>query len=69
IEEQTCAYEVQEETVEKALALVKLDGFAREVDPGGTEVYTAEITYPIEREKLLTSFHEWQGASGDFGFH
>ncbi|PIY39998.1 MAG: restriction endonuclease subunit R, partial [Armatimonadetes bacterium CG_4_10_14_3_um_filter_66_18] len=68
IEEQTCAYEVQEETVEKALALVKLDGFKR-TESEGIECYTADITYPVEREKLLTSFHEWQGASGDFGFH
>jgi len=37
IEEQTRFYEVREETVERALALVKPDGFDLTTDPDGAE--------------------------------
>ena len=37
IEKQICRYEVREETVEVALALVKPDGFERVLDADGTE--------------------------------
>jgi hypothetical protein len=43
IEAQTCQYEVQTETVERALALIKPEGFDRSVDSYGIESYTAEI--------------------------
>lgn len=69
IEEQTRGYEVREETVEKALALIKLDGFIRETAPDGTEAYTAEITYPVDREALLARLEEYQDRAGGFGFH
>ncbi|MHB8893635.1 MAG: DEAD/DEAH box helicase family protein [Candidatus Geothermincolia bacterium] len=70
IEEQTRNYEVREEAVETALALVKPDGFRRETTPEGVETYTAEISYPVDRERLLISLGSLPtGTSGDFGFH
>jgi len=73
IEKQVCRYEVREETVEVALALVKPDGFERVLDADGTEFYTAEISYPIDREALLLKFDEWRerwdGKAAGFGFH
>jgi type III restriction enzyme len=69
IEKQTSQYEIVEETVEVALALVKKDGFEKVVDEQGNETFTAEISYPIDREHLLTHYKEWQKRSGDFGFH
>jgi len=69
IEAQTARYEVQEETVEVALALVKPEGFTKGVGPEGTEIYTAEITYPVDREHLIARWAEWKQKAGDFGFH
>jgi len=69
IEKQTSQYETIEETVEVALALVKKEGFEKSVDEQGNETYTAEISYPIDREHLLTHYKEWQKRAGDFGFH
>jgi len=69
IEEQTRRYALQEETVEVALALVKPDGFERQIEAGGVETYTAEISYPIDRQALLTRWEEWRQAAGQFGFH
>jgi hypothetical protein len=69
IEKQTSQYEIVEETVEVALALVKRDGFEKVVDEQGNETYTAEISYPVDREHLLTHYKEWQKRAGDFGFH
>lgn len=69
IEEQTSTYEVQEETVEKALALVKLEGFTKELDIDGNEVYTAQISYPVDKEHLLARLENWQTQSKGFGFH
>ncbi len=71
IEEQTCHYEVREETVEKALALVKPEGFNKELAADGTETYTAEITYPIDKEKLLARLANsaWKDKGQTFGFH
>jgi hypothetical protein len=69
IEAQTQKYEVVEETVEVALALVKKDGFEKNVDEKGNETYTAEISYPIDREHLLIHYEEWQKQAGKFGFH
>ena len=60
IEEQTRNYKVVEETVEKALALIKLDGFEKSIEEG-TEVYTAEISYPVDKESLLQKWGEWKG--------
>ena len=70
IESQTRFYEVKEETVEVALALVKPDGFERETAGDGTECYTAEIVYPKDRESLLLRFEQIEGKNpADFGFH
>jgi len=69
IEEQTRRYSVQEETVEIALALVKPDGFERQEDADGVETYTAEISYPIDRQALLMRWGEWKQTAGQFGFH
>lgn len=69
VEEQTCNYEVREERVERAIALVRLEGFEREVDVSGTEVYTAEIIYPKDREHLLLRVVDLRDNDGNFGFH
>ncbi|HLO30629.1 MAG TPA: hypothetical protein VK249_15905 [Anaerolineales bacterium] len=69
IEKQTSQYEIVEEIVEVALALVRKEGFERVTDEQGNETYTAEISYPIEREHLLTHYKEWQKRAGHFGFH
>ncbi len=69
IEEQTRRYEVKEEKVDVALALVKPDGFIKSLEPDGTEVYTAEIRYPVDRQYLLMSFKDITDNKGDFGFH
>lgn len=70
IEAQTRSYEVQEEDVEKALALVRLEGFQKVMGEDGTEVYTAEISYPVDRQRLLLSWEEMVSANPrDFGFH
>jgi len=68
IEEQICNYEVVEETVEKALALIKLDGFEKSIEEG-VEVYTAEISYPVDKENLLLKWEEWKEKARNFGFH
>lgn len=69
LEVQTARYEVQSETVEVALALVKPEGFTKGVGPEGTEIYTAEITYPVDREHLLAHWEKWKQKAGEFGFH
>lgn len=69
IEKQTSQYETVEETVEVALALVKKDGFEKITDEQGNETYTAEISYPIDREHLLIHYETWQKQAGKFGFH
>jgi hypothetical protein len=70
IEEQTRFYDVQEETVDVALALVKPDGFQLERDASGVEFYTAEIVYPKDREKLLLSWEALKKDNPcDLGFH
>lgn len=70
IEEQTRHYEVKEESVDVALALIKPDGFEKTIADDGTEVYTADIVYPKDRENLLMSWQEMKDRnSGDFGFH
>lgn len=70
IEAQTCFYEIQEERVERALSLVKYDGFMKETDSLGRDIYTAEIIYPKDREKLLLKWDSLQQENpGNFGFH
>ena len=69
--ERSCGeYQRKEERVEFALALVKPDGFAKDVDASGAEVYTAEIAYPKDREHLLLSWEAMRERNPrDFGFH
>ncbi|MBI5244751.1 MAG: DEAD/DEAH box helicase family protein [Elusimicrobia bacterium] len=70
IEEQTRNYDVCDEAVEVALALVKPEGFDRSKDSAGDEAYTAEITYPVDRERLLVSWEMMRaGNPKDFSFH
>lgn len=69
IEAQTRRYEVREEMVEVALALVKPEGFRKEVAEDGVETYTAEIQFPVDRQSLLASFKDWQAKAGRLGFH
>ncbi len=70
IEKQTRSYEVREEKVDVALALVNPDGFKKDRDASGAEVYTAEIIYPKDREYLLLSWESMADQNGrDFGFH
>jgi len=69
VEEQSCNYHFIEETVEVALALVKPEGFIKELDHQGNEVYTAEISYPIDREQLLAEYSDWMAHAGRLGFH
>lgn len=70
VEAATSAYDIVEEEIDVALALVKPEGFIREISDDGAETYTAEITYPITREHLLLSWETYQQANPcDFGFH
>jgi hypothetical protein len=69
LETLACKYEIQEETVERALALVKLDGFTHEEQPDGSVAYTAEISYPVDREKLLASWEAWKDRADGLAFH
>jgi hypothetical protein len=69
IETQTRCYEVKEETIEVALALVKPDGFQSEFHADGTEIYTAEVMYPQGKEHLLAHYENWKDQAGRFGFH
>ena len=69
IEEQSKRYEVKEEKVDVALALVKPGGFIKTMDADGAEVYTAEIRYPVDREHYLLNVEDIKDNEGDFGFH
>ena len=71
VEEQTRSYDVTEEKVEVALALVKpSEGFDRNEDETGAEIFTADIVYPRDREQLLLHREKMQGQNPhDFGFH
>jgi hypothetical protein len=69
LEQQTRAYEVQEETVEVALALVRLEGFTEETGEDGFVQYTTEITYPLARQDLLIPYEQMKDRAGDLGFH
>lgn len=69
IERQTRTYEVKEEHVDNALALVKEGGFVREIDASGAVVYTAEIVYPTDREQYLRKWDDVKSRfTADFGF-
>lgn len=63
-------YEIREEEIEQALALIKLNGFNKE-EMEGEVIYTAEIIYHKEKaEKLLVSYKTFESFNKkDFGFH
>ena len=69
IEEEQRDYEIKEEVVEVALALVKPQGFEKEIDASGAEIYTAEISYPVSKQDLLIAWDAWKETAGSFGFH
>ncbi len=69
IERQVCEYEVNETKVEKALALVKPEGFVRETDESGAVIYTAEIRIPKANGHLLAPFKEAPVKDTLFGYH
>ncbi len=70
IEERTSNYEMKEEIREDALALVKKEGFEKEISEDGTVTYVAEISYPISKEHLLTSWEMWKDRNKNgFSFH
>lgn len=70
VEEQTRRYQVEEQEVEVALALIRPDGFKPEQEEDGSVIYTAEITYQKGKEHLLLSWQDLVARNaGDFGFH
>ena len=69
VAEQARRYAVREERIEWALALVRPEGFSKDRDEAGAEVYTAEITYPKDREHLLLRGREVKENQAGFGFH
>ncbi len=67
VEKSTSAYDIVEEQIDVALALVKPEGLDYDSE---TDTYTAEITYPVTREHLLLSWEKCQSTNPqDFGFH
>lgn len=70
VESATSAYEMIEEEIEIALALVKPEGFDRTIADDGTETYTAEISYPVSHERLRLSWERFRESNTHgFGFH
>ena len=69
IEEQVKNYEVKEEEVEVALALIRPEGFSKE-EKDGKAIYVTEIVYHKDKEKYLL---KWEMVKDkfkrDFGFH
>jgi hypothetical protein len=71
IESQISRYEVLEEKVDVALALVKPEGWDHEFDTSARQdIYTAEIRYPKDREHLLLSLKSLEAENPHhLGFH
>lgn len=69
IERATCKYEMMEEVRDISLALVKLEGFEFSRNTDGVEMYTAEISYPADKEKLLARWEDWKDKADGYGFH
>lgn len=69
IERQACRYEVNETWVEKALALVKPEGFVQETDENGAAIYTAEIRIPKANKHLIAPFKDATVKDTRFGYH
>lgn len=76
IEQCVSHYEVRTETIQRALALVKLDektgepvGWRKDVDESGVECYVAEINYPLSKERLLERWEELRDKAGGQSYH
>jgi len=62
-------YEIIEEEVEYALALVRLAGFDKE-EKDGEVIYTTEIVYHKDKENLLLKYEKFKEFNkNDLGFH
>jgi len=70
LEDKIKNYKIAEEEIEKALALIKPEGFNKE-EKDGEIIYTAEIIYHKDKaEKLLISYEKFKDLNEkDFGFH
>lgn len=73
LEEKLKNYEVREEEVEVALALVKPKSFNRE-EKEGKSIYTTEIVYHKDKEKFLLKYDKFKEQNTgwyqlEFGFH
>lgn len=78
IQERTGRYRTEEEEVEQAMALVRLDphtgapdsrGWTRDVDEDGEPIYTADITYFKDRETYLLDVGDFRQNPAGLGFH
>jgi hypothetical protein len=69
IEEKVRNYEVKEEEVEVALALIRPEGFNKQ-EKDGKSIYVTEIVYHKDKEKYLLKWEEFKDKfKRDFGFH
>jgi hypothetical protein len=55
--------------VEKALALVRPEGFVQETDEKGEVIYTAEIRIPKTNKHLIAPFRDASVKDTHFGYH
>jgi len=69
IEQQICKYKIKETRVDKALALVKPEGFTREEDENGDVVYTAEIRIQKDQNNLVAYLKDAPVKDSPFGYH
>ena len=69
IEEKAKNYEIREEEVEVALALIRPEGFNKK-EKGGKVTYATEIVYHKDKEKFLLKWEMFKDKfKRDFGFH
>lgn len=69
VEEQVKGYQIAEEEIEVALAIVKPLGFDKEEEDGRV-LYTTEIVYHKDREPLLLRYEKFKELNKrDFAFH
>jgi len=69
IESHVSNYAVTETKVEKALALIKPEGFTQDTDPDGNVIYTAEIRIQKSSTGLLAHFKDAPIKDVQFGYH
>lgn len=69
LEEQITPYEITEEAIEQALALIRSEEFNRE-QKNGQVIYTTEIIYHKEKAEKLRLYEKFRKINKrDFGFH